>query len=60
MPYKVNPPGVDVSVLCGAVGADLPKFGCDSGDCCYETSYDVDFSDCSDYDDYDIKVGLLF
>ena len=37
--------------------ADSPKFGRDSRDCFYETSYDVDSSDCSDYDDYD-KLDL--
>ena len=41
---------VAASVLCGAVSADSPKFGCDSGDCFYETP---DSSDCSDFDDYD-------
>ena len=44
-------------VLCGAVSADSPKFGCDSGDCFYETSYDVDSSDYSGYDGYD-KLDL--
>ena len=44
---------VAASVLCGAVSADSPKFRCDFCDCFYETSYDVDSSDCSDYDDYD-------
>ena len=34
-----------------------PKFGCDSGDCFYETSYDVDYSDYSGYDGYD-KLDL--
>ena len=48
---------VAASVLCGAVSADTPKFGRDSGDCFYETSYDVDSSDCSDYDDHD-KLDL--
>ena len=40
------------SVLCGAVSADSPKFGGDSADCFDETSYDDDFPDDSDHDDY--------